>query len=485
MAAHELPNVLLLSEDQALNALDKKIIRDAGVEKIATLFSGRDAAKYLAKNYLFAGNILVVVNKKLEDMSGEQFCRIIRLHPKLTTLPILLILPVANEGEKLLAIDSGASAALARPYSTEDMYLVLKNLAQNRSANENEENSGSIEAFEAALISTETNPTKRQHTPDDYFRAGMHCLGKKNWNSALEAFKRAQASDDLKGEAQLGLAAAWRGKGNAVEADDLLIKAAETFIAAGKWPTARTVYARIVNFNENARNPFFLQARKQINAGEYELAAKILAESVGTADVEEICEKMAQLCAQAAEPKKMFASLEEALNQRPELTAATGFLAAIKEKVGVYIKEQGLRAQEAAEKRQAALSQRFPKSQISEKDEPVLDEPSPERNESLIQAQVQVQGQAQGQNNRSAYQIPTTTADQLPKTGRKGNKNRSIALREVPKFNPLGLAALPGDSEENFTPMLEPLEPQDGGHSFFGDMLHMAKMTWKLSREKK
>ena len=486
MAAHEgLPNVLLLSENQDLNVLDKKIIREAGVEKIAALLAGREAAKYLAKNYQLAKNLLVVVNQKLEDMSGEQFCRIIRLHPKLTNIPILLILPTTNEGEEHLALDYGASAVLTRPYSALDMRSTLKTLVQNRSKPKNPAKPPDLAAFEAALITLDTNLNIKQHTPEDYFRVGMLCLEKKNWNSALEAFKRALVDPELKGEAELGLSAAWRGKNNPVEGDNWLIQAAETFVATAQWPTARTVYARIVNSRENARNPFFVQARKQINAGQYAQAATTLAESVGTAGLEEICEKMAMLCAQAANPQVMFAELTEAISKRPNLTSADEFLAVIKAKVGQYLEEQRLRAQEASEKRQAILSQRLRPQQVE-----VSEEPEPQaKKQAQTQGQAQaVKSQAQAQS-KSQPQTPTDTIE-FGKGGQSttssGKKSRPIALREEPKINPLGLSALPGDSEENLDlPLVQPLEQDTGGHhSFFGDLLHIAKMTWKLSRKK-
>ena len=36
---------------------------------------------------------VVVCSQRLSDMDGEQFCAILRLHPMLLDMPVLLILP--------------------------------------------------------------------------------------------------------------------------------------------------------------------------------------------------------------------------------------------------------------------------------------------------------------------------------------------------------------------------------------------------------
>ncbi|MBQ7585810.1 MAG: hypothetical protein IJU40_06145, partial [Desulfovibrionaceae bacterium] len=400
-----------------------------------------------------------VVNQKLTDMSGEQFCKIVRLHPLLLALPILLVLPTLNEGDQLLALECGASAILPRPYSVEDMQTALHRIKLSPKANKSL-SQGEIKAdvrdFDAALVSFRSALNATQHKPEDYFRVGMLCLNRQKWNSALQAFQQALASQVLKGEAQLGMAAAYRGKGQDQEAETWLSKAAETFVSAGNWHNARTVYAKAVNLNEKARNPFFTLARKQITQGEYDGAALTLSESVKTASPETLCDKMASLCAQAKEPQEMLNLLQEAL-KKSSTPAPLDFSHSLSAKVATKVKEQEERLREAKEKREAALSERMAKSW-----QPEVENSSPETSaEKLVSGDEKI-------NSKKSHP---------PKAKIKG-----IAPREEAPKNALGLATLPGDANHH-TNLALPTSPTST--SFFGDLFRVAKLTWRLSRDKK
>ena len=86
--------ILLLSESDSLASLDRRALRDAGASRVESMTSGIDAARMLAAldqaQALFMPDV-VVCSQKLADMDGEQFCAILRLHPLLLDLPVLLI----------------------------------------------------------------------------------------------------------------------------------------------------------------------------------------------------------------------------------------------------------------------------------------------------------------------------------------------------------------------------------------------------------
>ena len=90
----KLPGVLLLSQDAALSSIDRHSLRQIGVAEITCMTSGAEAARWLAdeNNLPVSGKTVVVCNETLADMSGEKFCDIVRLHPRLLALPVLLIL---------------------------------------------------------------------------------------------------------------------------------------------------------------------------------------------------------------------------------------------------------------------------------------------------------------------------------------------------------------------------------------------------------
>ncbi len=130
-----LPGVLLLCESEPLGALDKRAIREAGAAEVRVMTSGVAAARMLAglapAKPGFSPEI-IVCTQKLADMDGEQFCAILRLHPRLLAMPILLVLPNDSEAEQLKTLGSGASALLGRPYSVPVLQEKLAALAAER-----------------------------------------------------------------------------------------------------------------------------------------------------------------------------------------------------------------------------------------------------------------------------------------------------------------------------------------------------------------
>ncbi len=244
-------SVLLLSESESLAALDRRTLRDAGVTRIRVLTSGSQAARILAglspDSQDFQPDI-IVCSQKLADMDGEQFCAILRLHPRLLATPVLLILPNDSEVEQLRTLGCGASALLGRPYSVTALRDQLATLAASLARMTQLQQAArytDTRAFDAAL-STYGILLKPVRQPEDYFRVGMQCLQQHRWNNALNAFQRALRNAQIKGEAELGMAAAWKGKGDLSRFRFWLARAADTFVRAQRWHRARAAYARLL-----------------------------------------------------------------------------------------------------------------------------------------------------------------------------------------------------------------------------------------------
>ncbi|MBO4301277.1 MAG: histidine kinase, partial [Desulfovibrio sp.] len=246
---HDTPrplDILLLSESEAMGNLDKRALREAGAGRVENMTSGVAACRLLAGLKPGVQNFfpdLVVCTQRLADMSGEQFCAIVRLHPLLLDLPVLLILPHDNEVEQLKTLGCGASALLARPYSVRTLQTHMETLSGPRpSLTElaRAERLPDTKAFDEALA-TYGILLKPVRAPEDYFRVGMQCLAQGKWNNALNAFQKALRGALIRGKAELGMAAAWKGKGDMARYRLYLAKAAATFVRASQWSRARAV----------------------------------------------------------------------------------------------------------------------------------------------------------------------------------------------------------------------------------------------------
>ena len=125
------PSVLLLCKSEQAAAVDKRALRDAGATRIRTMTSGLDAARIMAglepdKPPLDPD--IIVCQHKLDDIDGEQFCALLRLHPRLLGTPILLLLPNDDEEAQLRALGCGASALMGRPFSVDALRKNLEAL---------------------------------------------------------------------------------------------------------------------------------------------------------------------------------------------------------------------------------------------------------------------------------------------------------------------------------------------------------------------
>lgn len=312
--------VLLLSESEAMAALDRRALRDAGVDRVECLTSGVAAARMLAGleplPFAFHPDV-AVCSQRLSDMEGEQFCAILRLHPMLMDMPVLLILPHDSEVEQLRTLGCGASALLARPYSINLLKGQLDALAAARPSLEELEKAGRLtdtRAFDDALA-TYGILLKPVRQPEDYFRVGMQCLEQRKWNSAINAFQRAMRGALIQGKAELGMAAAWRGKGDMAQYRQYLALAAATFVRARQWNRARAVYGRLLQEDPEARSPFLSAALQQIRQGDYDHAAEILSQGYEITPRQQISERMAQTCLAADAPEAMLKAMEACLEK--------------------------------------------------------------------------------------------------------------------------------------------------------------------------
>lgn len=313
-------HALLLSESESMAALDRRALREVGADRIEGLTSGVAAARILAgldeAPPSFQPDV-VVCSQRLSDMEGEQFCAILRLHPMLLDMPVLLILPHDSEVEQLRTLGCGASALLARPYSIDQLKAHLDFLVSTRPTLDDLDKAGeltSTKAFDDALA-TYGILLKPIRQPEDYFRVGMQCLEQRKWNSAINAFQRAMRGALIQGKAELGMAAAWKGKGDLTRYKHYLSQAAATFVRARQWNRARAVYGRMLQEDPNARSPFLSEALQQMRQGNYDHAAGILSQGYEVTPRQQITERMAQICLAADTSAEMLANMEACLEQ--------------------------------------------------------------------------------------------------------------------------------------------------------------------------
>lgn len=354
------PSVLLLCKSEQAAAVDKRALRDAGVASIRTMTSGLDAARIMAglepdKPPLTPD--IVVCQHKLDDIDGEQFCALLRLHPRLLGMPILLLLPNDDEEAQLRALGCGASALMGRPFSVDALRKNLQALMaydQRMTQLDKGRENADQQAFDDALA-TYGVLLKPVRTPDDYFYVGMRCLEEKRWNAALSAFQRSLQGAQIRGEALLGMAVAWRGKGDLVRCRRCLEQASLTFALAKRWHNARTVFIRLLREDPQARSPFLTAAQRLMRENRYADAARALAAGIDLTPPQLVGTRLAQICMASGQPQAMFEQLRQHLDGELGQQAAA-LSTAIRSRMEDLQKQQAERQKQNAQERQRLIA---------------------------------------------------------------------------------------------------------------------------------
>ena len=321
-AAHYFRSALLLVDAEVNAAVDRRALREAGL-KVRIMTSGLAAAQFLVGAGLPEGGEagerpgVILCHGKLGDMSGPQFVQLVRLHPLLLGVPVLLVSNDDDEASRLDTLASGATGLLVRPYSQQSLLKALhalagaEELALRRGARDL-----STAAFDAALRRF-SGVAHEKPDGTSAFNAGLQALQQRRWDVAIAAFQRAMREITLKGESELGLAAAWHGKGDMARYRHYLREAGLTFARARLWHRARVTYMRLLRVEPGADSPFLAVAERHIRAEDFTQAAEALAAGYDLGELKGLPDKLVQACLGTAEPGRSVDSVLAALASSP------------------------------------------------------------------------------------------------------------------------------------------------------------------------
>lgn len=438
------PSILLLCENEASAQLDRRSLREAGYAPARLMSSGIEAAKLLAglaDDPEHPRPDMVVCATRLEDMDGEQFCAIIRSHPLLIGLPVLLLVSNTTEAEQLRTLGCGASAMLARPYSVAALKSQMDRLLPMAASLERLEagkKQADTRAFDEALA-TYGVLLRPDREPEDYFRVGMRCLQDKNWNGALAAYQHALRGAQVKAEAELGMAAAYKGKGDSANCKLWLGKGTSTLIRAKRWHLARSAYTRLLRHDPTARNPFLSEAHRLMRAHSYEEAADTLIESLEVWQSSDTGDRLARLCFNADDPQAMLKALEDGLS-RQSVVSPEVLSGQVREALGILHKEREERERQLAAERKWKLAREI----------------------------------ASRNAEKSAQDVPAAPAyapqaDDRPVVGIE-------TVDSAPAVPLLGEEDLPDPDDSAAVKAIEPIRESGG------DLLSVIRLTWDLAR---
>ncbi len=116
-------NILLVDDDKDLTAaLELKLGKDGF--KVQTVADGESAVKWIRAKT----PDLVVLDVNLPDMSGMDVCKEIRLDPRSSHVPIVMLTARDEEIDRVLGLEFGADDYITKPFNTREVILRIKSV---------------------------------------------------------------------------------------------------------------------------------------------------------------------------------------------------------------------------------------------------------------------------------------------------------------------------------------------------------------------
>ncbi|HMF56117.1 MAG TPA: response regulator [Pyrinomonadaceae bacterium] len=117
------PCVLLVEDDAAVRRYLEVVLERAGYA-VKTAADGLEAMKMV----MSAGFDAVVTDAIMPHLGGQELCRFIRRHPKLSKLPVIIL--SALESTNTASEDSEANARLAKPVRPDELASCIARLLE-------------------------------------------------------------------------------------------------------------------------------------------------------------------------------------------------------------------------------------------------------------------------------------------------------------------------------------------------------------------
>ena len=119
--------VLLAEDDRSLRRYLEVILRRAGYDVVAAA-DGLEAMKAALSGTFNA----VVTDALMPHLSGQELCRFLRAHPKLSRLPVVLLSGADNKAASTQDNSARADAYLSKPVRPEELTDCLARLVASK-----------------------------------------------------------------------------------------------------------------------------------------------------------------------------------------------------------------------------------------------------------------------------------------------------------------------------------------------------------------
>ncbi|MBQ4132207.1 MAG: hypothetical protein IJD04_00530 [Desulfovibrionaceae bacterium] len=265
-------SVLLLGESEDLVYIDRRMLAACGARRSLFVSSGLKAARMLGDlnqddypEFVFCTGPA--------DMESLHFLEILRLHPNMRDLPMIIVVNQLEQQQLVEASRLGSCVFLARPYTQQEMENAVSSMNNERCRLAACENTS---LFEQALESLEAE----LEAQDEAARSAFLILGKSllrqgRQREAVVAFARhLEEGNGKRADALLGVGEALSALGKHDMSVHYLSRAAAAYIEEEDFMGARAVFSRLQKEDKQtlSDNPLYQAGIRLASEGSYHAA---------------------------------------------------------------------------------------------------------------------------------------------------------------------------------------------------------------------
>lgn len=317
-------SVLLLGQSESLVSIDRHMLRNSGFKRIAFCSGGLESADRLSR---LAPNELpaLVVCAQLSDIDASMFLHLIRLHPNLAALPVLLLYSQLAVENALEAARLGYAAVLARPYTQKELDFAILSVQKNRP--HRAAPCADAQAFEKAFASLAPEKLLQKHkakaalkikdnsalptiaSTEDSVRQhllqGKKMLQQGKFKEAATVFTKCLLSGrGRRSEALQGLAQTQEGLGLSAKSRIFWQQAACACIDEEDFQNARVIFSRLHGEQRALNNPLYKAGMQLLKQGAYKAAAQAFLQGHALTPDEPFYSHAGRACQFAVNPER-------------------------------------------------------------------------------------------------------------------------------------------------------------------------------------
>ncbi|KKY00353.1 transcriptional regulator [Paraclostridium benzoelyticum] len=128
-------NILLVDDEKKICEFVKAYLDKEGY-KTDVVYNGNDAINYLDNNQYD----IVLLDRMLPDISGEEICNYIRNNCKLMNVAIIMLSAKTEDDDRIEGFELGCDDYICKPFNVKELILRIKSVLKRSHELENSEN---------------------------------------------------------------------------------------------------------------------------------------------------------------------------------------------------------------------------------------------------------------------------------------------------------------------------------------------------------